>query len=85
MFSLEELSPTLAPLGLARPLPARAYLEDGVLAYERAHLLRRSWTCIAREQELSLPGESLAVQVAGVGLLVIAGGQGSRSPTPGVP
>jgi Rieske 2Fe-2S family protein len=73
MFSPEELAPTLAPLGLARPLPARAYLDDAVLRHERAFLLRRSWTCVAREQELALPGETLVVQVAGVGLLLTRG------------
>lgn len=72
-FSADELRETLAPLGLARPLPARAYIDDDVLRFEVARVLARSWVCVAREQELLLPGSCVVAPVTPEGVAVVRG------------
>ncbi len=52
----EELDAVLAPLDRARPFPARVYLDDEVLAFERRALFDRAWICVGREEEVAVPG-----------------------------
>lgn len=73
MFLASELASTLAPLGVARPLPPRAYLSEEVFHWEQEILFRKVWTCIAREQETLLPGETTAASIPGASLLITRG------------
>lgn len=57
-------------------LPAGAYLDDAVLAWERRHLLGATWACAGRSADLAEPGARRAVAVAGEGLLVVRGADG---------
>lgn len=70
MFAPSDLAPTLAPLGEARPLPPRAYLAEDVFHFERDAVFSRAWTCVAREQELSLPGEIVVAPIPGAEVIL---------------
>ena len=43
----------LRPFGSSRMLPAQAYTDPAVLAWERRHLFADAWTCVGRVGELS--------------------------------
>jgi glycine betaine catabolism A len=68
-----ELDAVFAPLDRARPLPARAFVDDAVFAFEEQAIFGRSWICVGREDEVALPGEWLRESVAGEPLLVVRG------------
>ncbi len=67
----DEIEPVLAPLEHARPLPARAFSDEGVFAFERERIFARSWICVGREDEVALPGQWLREIVAGEPVLVV--------------
>lgn len=46
----------LAPQASATPFPARAYLEEAVLAHERRAIFERRWICVGHEEDVALPG-----------------------------
>jgi Rieske 2Fe-2S family protein len=48
----EELNASLQPLGRSRMLPAAAYIDPEVLAWERRHLFGGTWSCLGRVDEL---------------------------------
>ena len=50
------LAPVLDPAGSACMLPAAAYREDAVLAWERTHLFAGAWVCAGRSSELAAVG-----------------------------
>jgi glycine betaine catabolism A len=43
----------LRPHGESVMLPAQAYTDDAVLAWERRHLFAAAWTCLGRKDELA--------------------------------
>src|SRR5947209_6021402 len=47
-FAAEELAAALRPFGASRTLPARAYTDPEVLAWERRRLFAGAWTCVGR-------------------------------------
>jgi len=47
-----ELAESLRPFGASRMLPAAAYTDDGVLAWERRHLFAGTWPCLGRVPDL---------------------------------
>lgn len=63
----------LAPLHDARPLPARAYWDEDVFAFEQAEIFGRSWLCVGREDEVARPGEWLLAPLTPAGVLVVRG------------
>jgi Rieske 2Fe-2S family protein len=63
----------LAPLERARPLPARAFDDEAVFAFEQERIFGRSWICVGRIDEVELPGQWLRETVAGEPLLVVRG------------
>lgn len=68
-----ELAPVLAPLDRARPLPARAFLDAEVFAFELDRIFGRSWICVGREDEVDLPGRWLREIVGGEPIVVVRG------------
>ena len=47
------LAPVLDPGGSGSMLPAAAYLDDAVLAWERTHLFAGAWVCAGRSADLA--------------------------------
>jgi Rieske 2Fe-2S family protein len=66
-----EVEPVLRPLGAARPLPARAFLDEEVFAFERSRILAAAWTCVGRTDDVELPGQWTREIVAGEPVLVV--------------
>ncbi|RYE92018.1 MAG: aromatic ring-hydroxylating dioxygenase subunit alpha, partial [Myxococcales bacterium] len=62
-----------APGQPARPLPPRAYTDEAVLAHERREVLARSWSCVAREQEVLRPGDLVLAPLTPAGVAVVRG------------
>ena len=66
------LRPVLAPtLGLARTLPAEAYISSSVFDWEALHLFERGWVCVGRADELASPGDQRAFRIGAEGILVV--------------
>jgi Rieske 2Fe-2S family protein len=68
-----ELEPVFAPLEQARPLPARAFVDDDVFAFEEDAIFGRIWSCVGRVDEVELPGQWLRETVAGEPILIVRG------------
>jgi Rieske 2Fe-2S family protein len=63
-----DLDPVLRPFGESTMLPAAAYLNDDVLAWERRHLFAGSWLCLGRTADIH--GTQVAVTAGDVGILL---------------
>ncbi len=72
MLSREELDAVLAPTG-ARPLPARAYLDDALFALERSAMFDRAWLYVGRERDVALPGAWVRTPFAAGRVVVVRG------------
>ena len=62
-------------------LPAEAYTDDAVLAWERRHLFAGSWTCLGRRVDLFPPDGNLtqrAVMVGDIACLLVRDKDGLR-------
>ncbi len=57
-------------------LPAAAYLDEAVLAWERTNLFGRAWVCAGRSGDLAAAGERRAVRVGDDAVLLVRGGDG---------
>ena len=57
-------------------LPAGAYLDDAVLAWERTHLFAGAWVCAGRSAELFEAGMRRAVAVGDDAVLLVRGDDG---------
>ncbi len=57
-------------------LPAAAYLDDAVLAWERTHLFAGGWVCAGRSAELREAGVRRAVAVGDDAVLLVRGDDG---------
>lgn len=73
------LQAALRPFGESLTLPAAAYTDPSVLAWERRHLFAGGWTCVGRLAELSDGGNQRAVTVGDVGVLLTFGPSGVRA------
>ena len=69
---IDGLAAVLAP-GSGRALPAAAYLDDAVLAWERRHLFAGAWVCVGRAAELDAVGSRRAVHVGDDAVLLVRG------------
>ncbi len=58
-------------------LPAAAYCEDAVLAWERTHLFGGAWVCAGRSAELAAIGSRRAVRVGDDAVLLVRGEDGA--------
>lgn len=70
-FSPADIAAVLAPLDRARPLPARAYWDEVVFAFDQDEIFARAWQCVGREDEIDKPGEWLRAPVTAEGVLVV--------------
>jgi Rieske 2Fe-2S family protein len=61
----------LAPFGSSTGLPAAAYLDSEVFAWEAAHFLGGSWFCVGREADLVQPGQARAVRMGDETVLLV--------------
>ncbi len=68
--SLEQV---LLPLAEARSLPAAAYTDDSVLAFERRAILAAGWTCLGRESDVMTPGSWITAEIACDSVIVMRG------------
>ena len=57
-------------------LPAAAYLDDAVLAWERTHLFADAWVCAGRAADLAAVGARRAVEVGDDAVLLVRGDDG---------
>ena len=70
------LAPVLDPDGSGCMLPAEAYLDDAVLAWERTHLFAGAWACVGRSADLAEIGSRRAVTVGDDAVLLVRGEDG---------
>ena len=70
------LARVLAPGTTSCMLPAAAYLDDAVLAWERTHLFARAWVCAGRADDLAAVGARRAVEVGDDAVLLVRGEDG---------
>src|ERR1700741_4063484 len=75
-FTAEELAPTRLPLLEASLLPARAYTDPDVAAWEAENLFLGGWVCVGHAGALEGRGQFLTVDLAGESLLFIGDGEG---------
>ncbi len=71
----EQLDRTLRPFGQSTMLPAAAYTDPAVLAWERRHLFAGSWPCLGRLADLTrddhgTPVSQRAVVVGDISVLL---------------
>ena len=71
-----ELRAVLAPFEEARPLPALAYWDASVFAFDADDIFACSWLCVGREAELAHPGDWLLAPLTPEGILVVHGDDG---------
>ncbi len=72
-LALDALASVLLPLDRARALPAQAYTDEEVFAFERRALLGASWTCVGRERDVEAPGAWRRAEIAGDEVVVLRG------------
>lgn len=76
-FALDDLRATAAPFADARPLPALAYRDPSVFAFEQASVLQDAWLCVAREDEIQNEGSFVLAPVTDEGVIVVRGADGA--------
>ncbi len=75
--AMAGLDAALAPFGRSTQLPAAAYTDAGVHAWERRHALAASWVCLGRADELvPPPATASAVTVGDVPVLLTRAADG---------
>jgi Rieske 2Fe-2S family protein len=76
-FTVEELAPTRRPLLEASLLPARAYTDAGIAAWEAENLFLGGWVCVGHAGALDGRGRFITVDLAGESLLFMGDGEGN--------
>lgn len=66
----QALAETLRPFGSSRTLPAQAYTDPEVLAWERRHLFAGAWTCLGRVESVCAGASHRALDVGDVAVLL---------------
>lgn len=64
------------PLGRARTLPARCYVDPDFVALERAAVFGASWQLVAHAEQVRGAGDYAVGEVGGVPVLVVRGDEG---------
>jgi Rieske 2Fe-2S family protein len=75
-LSPEDVEGTLRPLDEATMLPARAYTDGDVFAFERERLFGTDWVCVGRESDVAVAGTWFVAPVCRGGVIVVAGDDG---------
>ena len=73
--TLARFDPT-QPIHTARTPPAAWYTSDAVYQLERARVFGRTWQQVCRVDQVSQPGQHIAVEVAGEPWLIVRDTQG---------
>jgi Rieske 2Fe-2S family protein len=68
---------TSAPMKLDMTLPSSWYRREDVFALEREHIFFKEWICVARDEDLPLPGNHRVVEVLGQSILVVRNTRGA--------
>ena len=61
----------IAPVERARTLPAAAYLDPEVFAWEQRWFFDHGWVCLGRTADMPAPGDQRAVTVGTSGVLLV--------------
>lgn len=77
LFDPVSLDESLAPFGHSRTLPAAAYRDSDVLAWEQTRLYEGSWVCLGRAAGLATPGDQRASVAGRTGVLLARAGDGT--------
>jgi glycine betaine catabolism A len=72
-FLEDELEPTRRPLLEATMLPARAFTDEDVAAWEAEHLFLGGWICAGHASALEGRGSFVTIEVGGESLLFVEG------------
>ena len=72
-LTADELAAVRRPFRGARLLPARAYHDPAVWAFERDEWFYRDWVCVGREEEATEPGAFFTATVVDEPLVVVRG------------
>src|SRR5919201_217408 len=75
-FTVEELEPTRRPTLEASMLPARAFTDEGVAAWEAERLFLGGWICMGHVERFGRHGAFVPREVAGESLLVVGDDDG---------
>jgi Rieske 2Fe-2S family protein len=74
-FAPRELEPVLRPFGSSSLLPAAAYTDADVFAWEQRNFFDGGWVCVGRD-DLVGRGQQHAVQVGSASVLLVRGVDG---------
>ncbi len=72
-FSPEELASVRREYRAASLLPARAYHDEAILAWETEQIFLRDWIAVARAEEVPEPGSFRLLEVLGEQVLLVRG------------
>jgi Rieske 2Fe-2S family protein len=76
-FAADEIAGVLRPLGEATTLPARAYTDPDVLAFERERWFwGGDWVCVGRASDAAGAGTWFVASAGGAEVLVVGGDDG---------
>lgn len=75
-IDVTALEAVLAPFGRSRTLPAAAYTDDAVLAWELDYFFDRSWVPVVRAEDMPRPGDQRGVRPGRESVVVVRGGCG---------
>jgi len=71
-----ELASVRREYRAASLLPARAYHDPEILAWERDHVVRRDWVLVAREEDVPEPASFRLVDLDGENVIIVRGRDG---------
>jgi Rieske 2Fe-2S family protein len=77
-LSRADVEAALAPIEQARMLPAAAYTDPGVLAWEREHVFDHGWVAACHAGALAAPGSQVATSLGHGSALVVRDGAAIR-------
>jgi phenylpropionate dioxygenase-like ring-hydroxylating dioxygenase large terminal subunit len=69
----EEIAAIRAPFRKATLLPARAYHDESIHAWETEHIFLRDWIAVARAEEVPEPGSFVLCDALGENVIVVRG------------
>ena len=75
-FSPADVAATRRPVDEARQLPARAFVDPAVFAWEQEAWFGRDWLCVGRASDAAVAGEYFLAEAAGERLIVLRGQDG---------
>jgi Rieske 2Fe-2S family protein len=65
-----DIEACLRPLGEARMLPAKAYADDQVFAWDQQRFFEEGWVCAGRSADIAEPGMQRAESIGKTGVLI---------------